>query len=211
MKKTDKKRKKRRHFRHLNQRDRDRIEALLDSGHNQEEVATILQFDPGAISREIQKHTQKDGRYRAVAAQGKANVKRSSSKYQGMQIEKDSILKADIIAGLTQKRSPDEMAGRWELENRPNRVGKDAIYKWLYSRLRATLLSLALYSSLQKTKTKENHETRNDSPSSFPRKKTKTRRARRGRPVRISHQIWGTTKRGCRVCAQCSTVGGNDD
>jgi IS30 family transposase len=134
MKKTDKKRKKRRHFRHLNQSDRDRIEALLDSGHNQEEVATILQFDPGAISREIRKHTQKDGRYRAIAAQGKANVKRSSSKYQGMQIEKDSVLKADIIAGLTQKRSPDEIAGRWELENRPNRVGKDAIYKWLYSR-----------------------------------------------------------------------------
>lgn len=134
MKKTDKKRKKRRTFRHLNQSDRDRIEALLGSGHNQEEVATILQFDPGAISREIQKHTQQDGRYVASSAQHKSNVKRSNSKYQGMKIEKDSVLKADIIAGLTQKRSPDEMAGRWKSEGRSKNIGKDAIYKWLYSR-----------------------------------------------------------------------------
>lgn len=132
-KETDKKRKKRKPFRHLKQNDRDRIEALLDSGHNQEEVATILQFDSGAISREIKKRKTKDGRYVATAAQGKANVKRSNSKYQGMKIEKYPDLRADIIKLLMQLRSPDEIAGRMKLENWPIRINANAIYKWLHS------------------------------------------------------------------------------
>lgn len=132
-KETNKKRKERKPFRHLKQPDRDRIEALLDAGHSQEEVATILQFDAGAISREIKKRKQKDGRYVATAAQGKANVKRSNSKYQGMKIEEHPDLRADIIKLLMQLRSPDEIAGRMKLEKRKIRVNANAIYKWLHS------------------------------------------------------------------------------
>jgi IS30 family transposase len=132
-KETGKKRKKKRSFRHLKQPDRDRIEALLDAGHTQEQVAAILQFDPGAISREITGRSGQDGRYRASVAQGKANVKRSASKHQGMKIEKHPELKKEIVEGLLAYRSPDEIAGRWLLEKRNPRIGKDAIYKWLYS------------------------------------------------------------------------------
>ena len=131
-KETDKKRKKRKPFRHLKQSDRDRIEALLDVGHTQKEIATILQFDPGAISREI-KRKQKDGHYVATVAQHKAGVKRSNSKYQGMKIERYPDLRADIIALLKQLRSPDEIAGRMKLEKRKVRVNANAIYKWLHS------------------------------------------------------------------------------
>jgi len=78
--------KKTRSFRHLNQFDRDRIEALLEEGHLQKEVAEILGFNPGAISRE-KKRQRKNGVYDATTAQAKANVKRSGSKYQGMKIK----------------------------------------------------------------------------------------------------------------------------
>src|SRR3989338_6703455 len=159
-KETNKTRKKRKPFRHLKQPDRDRIEALLDSGHTQEEVATILQFDAGAISREV-KRKQKDRRHGAAVAGGKdggktskrkekkkkkkggrggapvaeqkAGVKRSNSKYQGMKIEKYSELKVDLIALLMQLRSPDEISGRWKKEKRKVRINTDAIYKWLHS------------------------------------------------------------------------------
>ena len=116
------------------QGDRDRIEAMLDSGHTQEEVAAILQFDPGAISREIAKHTQQDGHYVASCAQHKANVSRGSSKHQGMKIEQHPDLKKEIIDGLLAYRSPDEISGRMKLEKRKVRVGAKAIYRWLYSR-----------------------------------------------------------------------------
>ena len=129
-----KKRKKERHFRHLNQSDRDRIEALLRSGHSQEEIAEILDFDPGSISREINKRRRINGVYESTTAQHKAQVKRSRSKYQGMKVEEYPELRKQIIAGLEAGRSPDEIAGRMKREKQTPRIGTNAIYKWLYSR-----------------------------------------------------------------------------
>jgi transposase, IS30 family len=125
--------KKRKHFRHLGQNDRDRIEALLKAKHTQEEIAGILKVDAGTISREIRKRKRKDGRYVATAAQMKASVRRSNSKFQGMKIEKYPDAKEYLIAEFKKHRSPDEIAGRMREEKRKNRIGTNAIYKWLYS------------------------------------------------------------------------------
>lgn len=135
-KETEKKYKKKRSFRHLNQSDRDRIQALLNSGHKQEEIAEILDFDAGAISREINKRRTKDGRYISAVAQHKAGVKRSNSKAQGMKIEAHPELRERIINELKSKqhRSPDEIAGRMELEGITPKISAKSIYRWLYSR-----------------------------------------------------------------------------
>lgn len=132
-KETKKLRKKRRRFRHLNQFDRDRVEALKNAGHKQEEIAKILDFDASAISREINKRKRKNGVYSAKTAQQKARVKRSYSKHQGMKVEKYPDLRERIIAGLKDHRSPDEIAGRMKREKQTPRIGANAIYKWLYS------------------------------------------------------------------------------
>jgi len=131
-----KKHSKRRHFRHLKQTDRDRIQAMLGSGHSQEEISEILDFDPGAISREINKRKTKNGRYIATVAQHKAGVKRTNSKAQGMKIEAHHELRERIIGELESKqhRSPDEIAGRMKLEGITPRVSAKSIYRWLYSR-----------------------------------------------------------------------------
>lgn len=125
--------KKRKPFRHLNQYDRDRIEALINSRHKQKEIANILGVDKGTISKEISKRKRKNGSYEAMTAQLKANVKRSFSKYQGMKIEKYPDLKEYIIEELKQYRSPDEIAGRMKKDKKNPRVNTNAIYKWLYS------------------------------------------------------------------------------
>jgi len=129
----EKEKKKRTTFLHLNQFDRDRIEALYKMGHSQKEIAQILKVDKGTISREISAHKRKNGHYDATTAQHKASVKRSNSKYQGMKIEKNPKLRAFIISELKQKRSPDEIAGRMKRENISPRVNANSIYKWLYS------------------------------------------------------------------------------
>lgn len=125
--------KKKKCFRHLNQFDRDRIEAMLDAGCQQKEIAGVLWVDKSAISREIKERKRKSGRYEATAAQLKANIKRSNSKYQGMKIEKHPELRARIIDGLKQFRSPNEIAGRMKRERVSPSVNANAIYKWLYS------------------------------------------------------------------------------
>lgn len=119
-------------YRHLDQQDRDRMEALFDVGEKQKTVAKILKVDPGTVSREM-KRKRKNGRYDAATAQMKANVKRSSSKYRGMNIERHPALRAYIIRGLRKKRSPDEIAGRMKRERESVCASKNAIYRWLYS------------------------------------------------------------------------------
>jgi len=123
----------RKSFRHLNQADRDRLEALREAGHLQKEIASILKIDEGTVSREIKKRKRKDGRYDATTAQMKANSKRRYSKYQGMKIEKYPKLCERITAELKDHRSPDEIAGKMKQENLTPRVTANAIYKWLYS------------------------------------------------------------------------------
>lgn len=129
-----KKRKKRkRSFSHFTQGDRDRMEALLDKGHTQKEVAKILGKSESAISRERTRRKKRARKYRATIAQQKAGATRASSKYCGMAVESNLERKKFIIGELEQFRSPDEIAGRMQKDKKHKPLGKDAIYSWLYS------------------------------------------------------------------------------
>lgn len=125
--------KKRETFRHLIQFDRDRIHALYGHGHTQKDIAEIVGTDPSTISRELARYGRKTWRYCAKRAQEDAEEKRKNSKCAGMKIEGYPELKRYIIRELQKLRSPDEIAGRMKKVGAIPRVGKNAIYKWLYS------------------------------------------------------------------------------
>jgi IS30 family transposase len=124
---------KRESFTHLQQKHRDRIKALYLHGHTQKHIAEVLEVDPGTISRELHRYGKTTWRYSSVRAQNDAEEKRTHSKCDGMKIEKYPELKKRIIKELEDLRSPDEIAGRMKKEKLTIRVGKNAIYKWLYS------------------------------------------------------------------------------
>lgn len=124
--------KTKRKFSHLDWKKRDRLQALLDEGVKQVEIANILNVDKSTISRELSKWRKKNRSYDATVAERRARLKRDNSKYQGMKIEHDPALRIRIIEMLKEKRSPDEIAGRLNKEFRIT-LGKNAIYKWLYS------------------------------------------------------------------------------
>jgi transposase, IS30 family len=124
---------KKKHYRHLDQHDRDRIEVMFRAGHTQSEIARLLKVDKGTISREVKKRRLKIGVYDATRAQLKANIKRSNSKYQGMKIEKHPLMRDYIIRQLKKHRSPDEIAGYMKRIKMLPRIQTNAIYKWLYS------------------------------------------------------------------------------
>ena len=124
---------KTRTYAHLDQFARDRLEAMLQDGIQQKDIAEVLKVDKSTVSREASKRRRMDGRYDAWLAGHKAGVLRSNSKYQGMKIEQNPALKRRIVAELKALRSPDEIAGRMRREKLEPRADKDAIYKWLYS------------------------------------------------------------------------------
>lgn len=116
----------------LSQFERDRLEALLDSGTEQKEIAKILDRDKSTISREIRNNSV-NGRYGAKKAQHKAYVKRKYAKYQGKKINENAGLRNFIVESLWQCWNPDEISGRMKQEGKSFYVSKTAIYSWLYS------------------------------------------------------------------------------
>jgi IS30 family transposase len=125
--------KKRTTFRHLKDRDRDRIQALKESGHTQEEIGQVLRVTKGTISRELKRNPTQVGRYVADRAHLDAQEKRLHSKRSGMKIEAHPELRMHIVDQLKKLRSPDEIAGRLKRNGITPRVGTTAIYTWLYS------------------------------------------------------------------------------
>jgi len=119
-------------YRHLDFHARDRIEALLDEGHYQVEIAKILGVHKSTISREIRKHRE-TGVYKAGVADHKAGISRSNSKYQGMKIEAHKEMKQHLIEEMEVKQSPDGISGRMKADKCEVTVSTTAIYRWLYS------------------------------------------------------------------------------
>lgn len=124
---------KRKPFKHLTQYERDRIEQLRFYGTKAVDIARILGRNKATISRELKEYTNKHHRYKATKAHKKAKENRHGSKAVGMKIESNGDLRAHIIRELTHLRSPDEIAGRMKKDGVSPRVGKNAIYAWLYS------------------------------------------------------------------------------
>ena len=107
---------KRKEFRHLKQKDRDRIHDLYLFGHSQKAIAEVLGVDPGTISRELKRYDKRTWRYSAAKAQADADQKRMHSKRPGMKIAENPALRKYVITELKKLRSPDEIAGRMKKE-----------------------------------------------------------------------------------------------
>lgn len=125
---------------HLTQTERDRIQALLNSGHKQKEIAQVLGRNKGTISREINRNRRKirriggilNGEYSATTAQNKARTRRRNASWQGQKIENNNKLKACIISKLEKDWSPEVISGHLK-DNETFYASKTAIYDWLYS------------------------------------------------------------------------------
>ena len=140
-------------FGHLRCNDRDRMEALLDSGVKQTLIAKILKVDKSTISREA-KRKREDGEYDSDIAHHKSLVLRSNSKHQGMKIEKYPELKKKIIEALNQLSSPEEIAHdslEWLVS-----FSTPTIYKWLYSAFGQQYCHLLCTKRFKRRKQKKN-------------------------------------------------------
>jgi transposase, IS30 family len=132
---------KKKKYRHLVQLDRDRLEALLKSGHTQTEIAAVLKVDKSTVSRELKRNRRRKrkrkkvrlGPYEATVAEHKAYVRRKYAKFQGMKIEEGKRLRRYITRKLRQGWSPDGISGRMKTDRQSFYASKTAIYDWLRS------------------------------------------------------------------------------
>ena len=126
---------------HFTQSERDRIQAMLENGLKQKDIAKVLKRDEGALSREIERNRRKRhkngmiiyGKYEASVAGNKSYVRRKNAKYQGKKINENKELREYIISGLKKYWNPDEISGRMREDKLPFYASKTSIYEWLYS------------------------------------------------------------------------------
>lgn len=150
---------KQKQYSHLKQRDRDRIQSLLDEGVEQQEIGRIIGRDPATISREIARNSRQErkkgktvrGEYEAEVADHKARVKRLYAKWNWKKINEDKPLRQYIENEMMNYQSPDAISGKMRLEKQPFYASKTAIYEWLYSN-RGQWLCPFLYSKQYRPK-----------------------------------------------------------
>lgn len=112
--------------------ERDEIAILRSKGYSLRAIARGLDRSPNTIAYEIRRNQTK-GVYQPQKAQAKAMFRKRMRRLQWMKIESSMELRLYVINGLEQKWNPDEIAGRIKDEQKPFRISKNSIYRWLYS------------------------------------------------------------------------------
>jgi IS30 family transposase len=138
---------KRKEYVHLSERDRYKLEGLLDGKKEVEEISIILGRDRSTIYREIkrgkirrvQNDFREDEQYRANSAQADYN-KQGRNKERSLKIGKDKELEAYIRERiLKDKFSPDAVIG--EIKAKGLKFERQICTKTLYNYIDAGLLS----------------------------------------------------------------------
>ena len=115
---------------HLTKTHREIIERLLGK-KSLRCIAALLGYSPAAISRELKRNANKNGRYDADAAQRRADWRASKDKNAG---KRTPFLTAYTQEKLAAYWSPEQIAGRLRLDfpDEPEKhISFKTIYRWL--------------------------------------------------------------------------------
>lgn len=119
-------------YQHMTSAERKELSILHSKGYSLREIAKAMNRSHSTISRELRKRKMRTGEYDACKAQQKAKNKRRYSKYQGMKIRSDPEIEDYVREKMLLKWSPEKIAGVLFLE-KGIEIGKDGIYRYLYS------------------------------------------------------------------------------
>lgn len=115
---------------HLTMEERDRIAQLKHQGANQREIARALERSPSTICRELQRNGSGSDYFAAQAQYRAASRRRERPLIRKMD---NAAIKATVRRGLAQYWSPEQIAGRLQLETAEKRytVSARTIYAWI--------------------------------------------------------------------------------
>ena len=124
----------------LSYEDRVHIEIGLQQNRSRRSIATDLGRCPSTISREVKNHTDARGQY--CAKQAHAIAFTDAKRPQVTKIESTPALRAQILAGLGKRYSPEEIAGRLRSDYPADpgmSVHHETIYRFIYLQPRGEL------------------------------------------------------------------------
>jgi IS30 family transposase len=118
---------------HLSIDERESILKMKSEGKNLPDIAEYLGRSTGTISRELSRNTSSTGEYKPHLAQRYYGKRRFESK-QPYRLEQNGRLRRHVCNKLKQYHSPEQIAGRLEIDRPDNlqmRVSPLTIYSWI--------------------------------------------------------------------------------
>jgi IS30 family transposase len=141
---------------HFTSDQRNELSALLRAKVKKKDIARQLGKDRTAVWRELQRNGSENNKYYARKAKRLTKERRIRANSRFRKIEKDKALLKYIVKKLKKYWSPEQIAGRWNKKYKRNRIGKDTIYKFVYSKRK----DLVKYLRCQKGKYRRRYGTR---------------------------------------------------
>ena len=121
-------------YEHITIEERCEISRLRSSGQSIRQVAATLDRSPSTISRELKRNVSQSQGYWPKYADQQAQERR----WCGSRLERDEGLRRRVLAGLQQGWSPQQVAGRFALEQGRKVISHESIYRFIYGQLART-------------------------------------------------------------------------
>ncbi len=115
------------HYKHLTTDERENARVLLAQGFSIRSIASVLQRSPSTISREFKRNSKKNGDYVAHYAQKLYDRRKINSGTKPILL--DETIKAYVLERLEWRWTPEQIAGRSKLENKPFSLSYVTIYR----------------------------------------------------------------------------------
>ena len=122
------------HYRQLSLEERCAISRLREDGKSLRQIAAALDRPASTISRELKRNSGSKVGYKPAYAEQQARARR----WSGMRLERDDILRSQVLAGLQTGLSPEQVCGRLKLEQGCAVISHESIYRFVYAQLTRT-------------------------------------------------------------------------
>ena len=116
---------------HVTIEERCEIARLQAKRRSVRQIAADLDRSPSTVARELKRNGSRRGEYKAVYADQQAHARR----WRGSRMERDSTLRTRVLSHLSQGWSPEQVAGRLELEAGRVVISHESIYRFIYGQL----------------------------------------------------------------------------
>ena len=104
---------------------------LRAAGQGIRQIAAGLDRSPSTVARELKRNGSQSRGYQPVYANQQAHARR----WRGSKLERDGVLREQILSRLKQGWSPEQVSGRLALETGRQVISHESIYRFIYGQL----------------------------------------------------------------------------
>ena len=121
-------------YQHLTIEERCELARLRAEGHSVRQIAASLDRSPSTVAGELRRNGSKTQGYRPSYAQQQARARR----WRGSRLDRDPLLREQVLGCLRQGWSPQQVAGRFALASGRAVISRETIYRFIYAQVART-------------------------------------------------------------------------